>query len=117
MSGNVRAKKIVAIDWDTRTLRLVHAFIGKRGPKIDRVLSVAIPKEVDLSNPQQMGLHIRRALEQEGISTKHAIVDIPRDQAILNTLTLPTGAPGDLPGMVEIEWPQPSKILTLRNFE
>lgn len=103
MLGNVRAKKIVAIDWDTRTLRLVHAFIGKRGPKIDRVLSVAIPKEVDLSNPQQMGLHIRRALEQEGISTKHAIVDIPRDQAILNTLTLPTGAPGDLPGMVEIQ--------------
>ena len=103
MSGNVRAKKIVAIDWDTRTLRLVHAFIGKRGPKIDRVLSVAIPKEVDLSNPQQMGLHIRRALEQEGISTKHAIVDIPRDQAILNTLTLPTGAPEDLPGMVEIQ--------------
>ncbi len=103
MLSNPRAKKIVAIDWDTRTLRLVHAFMGKRGPKIDRVLSVAIPKEVDLNNPAQMGLHIRRALEQEGISTRHAIVDIPRDQAILNTLTLPAGAPEDLPGMVEIQ--------------
>ena len=103
MSGNRRAKKILAIDWDGRTLRLVHAFFGKRGPKIDRVLSIPIPKEVDTTSPEQMGLHIRRALEQEGIGTTHVIVDIPRDQAILNTLTLPVGSPEDLPGMVEIQ--------------
>lgn len=103
MSDRKRSKKIVVVDWDTRTLRMVHAFFGKRGPKIDRVLAVAIPKELDSTDPEQMGAHIRRALEQEGITTKNAIVDIPRDQATLNTLRLPAASPEDLPGMVEIQ--------------
>ena len=103
VSGRVRSRKVVAIDWDARTLKIVHAVVGKRGITIDRVFSVAIPREIDPSNPDQMGRHIQRALEQEDIRTKHAIVDIPRDQAILNTLTLPAGVAEDLPGMVAIQ--------------
>lgn len=103
MPGRARPKRVVAIDWDDRTLRVVHALLGKRGVKIDRMLAVAIPSNVDLASPEQTGLHIRRTLAQEGIATKHAIVDIPRDQAILKTLVLPTGQPEELPGMVEIQ--------------
>ncbi len=103
MSDRRRPKKILAFDWDTRTLRVVHALLGKRGVKIDRLLSVAIPKDVEPANPEQMGRHIRRTLEQEEISTRHAIVDIPRDQAFLNTLKLPCQAPDELPGMVKIQ--------------
>lgn len=101
MAGNTR--KILAIDWDPRTLRIVHAQIRKRAIKIDRLLSVAIPEAVDSANPEQMGRHIRQALDQEGINTRHASVDIPRDQAILNTLMLPAAAQEDLPGMVRIQ--------------
>ena len=50
-----------------------------------------------------MGRHLRRTLDQEGIATRHAIVDVPRDQAILKTLTLPVGQPDELPGIVEIQ--------------
>jgi len=96
-------KKILSIDWDTRSLRVVHAYLGKRGVKIDRLLSIAIPSKLDPANPEQMGQYIRRTLDQEGIPTKHAIVDIPRDQAILNTLTLPIAQADELPGMVEIQ--------------
>lgn len=96
-------RKILAIDWDPRTLRIVHAQIRKRTVKIDRLLSVAIPESVDPANPEQMGKHIRQALDQEGISTKHASVDIPRDQTILHTLMLPAAAQEDLPGMVRIQ--------------
>jgi len=98
-----KPRKILAVDWDTKTLRVVHAQVGKRGINIERMLAVAIPGSVDPSDPQQMGVHIRRALEQEGITTKQAIVDIPRDRVILNTLILPVGAPENLPGMVEIQ--------------
>jgi len=84
-------------------LRVVHALMGKRGPKIDRVLAVAIPKGLDSTDPEQMGGHIRRALQQEGITTKTAIVDIPRDQSTLSSLKLPVASPDDLPGMVEIQ--------------
>ena len=98
-----RPKRLVAIDWDPRTLRIVHAQLAKRGLKIERLLSVAIPGEVEPDNPRQMGAHIRRTLDQEGISVKHAIVDVPRDQAILKTLKLPTAQRDGLPGMVEIQ--------------
>jgi len=95
--------KILAMDWDARTLRVVHAFLSKRGVKIDRLLSVGIPGDLDLADPQQLGRHIRRVLDQESIATRHAVVDIPRDQAILKTLTLPSMNPDELPGMVAIQ--------------
>jgi type IV pilus assembly protein PilM len=94
---------VVSVDWDTRSLRVTHALLGKRGVKIDRLLSVAMPPEVDPTDAEQLGRHIRRTLDQEGISTRQAVVDIPRDQAILKTLQLPTTQPDELPGMVEIQ--------------
>lgn len=103
MSDRARSKRILAFDWDGRGLRVVHAFLTKRGVKIDRLLSVAIPGDVDVANPEQMGAHIRRVLNQEGIVTRHAVVDIPRDQAILNTLMLPCRLPEELPAMVEMQ--------------
>jgi Tfp pilus assembly PilM family ATPase len=69
--------------------------------KIDRLLSAAIPADLDLANPEQLGRHIRRVLDQEGIHTKHATIDIPRDQAILKTLSLPSLPPDELAGMVD----------------
>ncbi len=103
MSVNARSKKILAIDWDVRTLRIVHAQLGKRGATVEQVLAVPLGKDVDPGDPEQMGRHIRRALDQEGIRTRHAMVDVPRDQAILNTLNLPVAVPEGLPGMVEIQ--------------
>lgn len=103
MNNRSKAKKIVAIDWDPRTLRVVHVLLGKRGLTIDRLLSVAIPDRLDTESPTQMGMHIRRTLDQEGITTKRAIVDVPRDQVILKTLSLPTAHPEGLPSMVEIQ--------------
>ncbi len=103
MSARRGKRKVLAIDWDTRTLRIAHALVSSRGVKIDRLLNVGIPTEVDPNDAQQFGAHIRRALDQEGITTKHAAVDIPRDQAVLNTLTLPMAVPDELPGMVQIQ--------------
>lgn len=103
MPAKRRPKKILALDWDARTLRVVQAGVGKRGVHVDRVLSAPIPAEVDPADPQKMGEHIRRVLAQEAISVHHAVVDIPRDQAILNTLNLPITAPNELPGIVAIQ--------------
>jgi len=103
VTGRPSPKKIVALDWDTRTLRIVHALLGKRGVKIDRLLSSPIPPDLDPTNPEQLGRHIRRVMDQEGIQTKHATCDIPRDQAILKTLSLPALPPDEMAGMVGIQ--------------
>jgi len=102
-SGRGRPKKILAIDWDARTLRIVHALTGKRGVRIDRILSAGIPSDVDANSPEAMGLHIKRVLEQESIATRVAMVGIPRDQTILKTLSLPDIRPEELAGIVEIQ--------------
>jgi type IV pilus assembly protein PilM len=101
--GGSRTRKILAIDWDAKQLRIVHALLSKRGVKIDRLLSVAIPSDVDPASPESMGAFIRNALNQEDIHTRHAIVDIPRDQAILKTLTLPPADPESMAGVVRIQ--------------
>lgn len=103
MAAKLRHGKIVALDWDARTLRVVNAMVNKRGVKIDRLLAAAIPPELDVADPAQMGAHIRRVLDEERIGTTHAVVDIPRDQAILKTLNLPSTRVEDFPGMVEIQ--------------
>lgn len=103
MAGKTRTGKILSIDWDVRSVRVVHATIGKRGATIDRLLSAEIPADVDVRDPAQMGAHLRRVLDQENIKTRTAVVDIPRDQAILKPLSLPTANIDDLPGMVGIQ--------------
>ncbi len=95
--------KLLMIDWDAHKLRMAHVLFGKRGVKIERLLASNIPHDVDSNIPDQMGGHIRKVLEQEGIATRYASVDIPRDQAILNTLRLPVAARDELPGMVQIQ--------------
>lgn len=103
MAAKTRSGKIVSIDWDVRSVRVVHASVSKRGVSIDRLLSAEIPADVQPSDPVSMGAHIRRVLEQERIKTRTAVVDIPRDQAILKALTLPSANFEDLPGMVGIQ--------------
>lgn len=104
MPDRPRPRKLLAIDWDAQRLRIVDATLGRRrGVKVERIVSVGIPADVDGNDPQQLGEVIRRALDQEGISTRHAVVDIPRNQATLNTLKLPVTAPEGLPGIVEIQ--------------
>ena len=103
MSARKPPNRLIALDWDTRNLRVVLARVGKKGVKIERLLSARIPPEVDPSDPEQMGAHIRSVLHHERVSTKFAIVDIPRDQVVLNTLHLPAAARDELPGMVQIQ--------------
>jgi len=103
VSGRRPPKRVVVVDWDTRNLRVVHARVQPRALKIERVLAARIPPEVDPADPQQMGTHLQRVLQQEGITTRYAIADVPRDQVVLNTLHLPVVAPEELPGMVQIQ--------------
>jgi type IV pilus assembly protein PilM len=101
--GRGRPSEFLAIDWDARTLRVIQAVVSKRGVRIEKILSAPVPLDVEAGDSAQMGAHIRSVLDQERIRTKHAAVDITRDQVVLNTLRLPCSAPDELPGMVQIQ--------------
>lgn len=96
-------RRILSLDWDPRELRIVHAHIRKGKVQVDDVLAVAIPRDVNLGDAEQMGQLLRDALRQEGITTRRVILDIPRDQTVLKTLTLPRVSLSDLAGMIELQ--------------
>ncbi len=98
-------KAHLTIDWDARTLRIVHAFIG-RVTKIDQVLSVPFPSDLQRDDAEAMGGFIKQVLSKANIGTKRALVDIPRDQANFYTLKLPNAPIGELAGMVAFQIPK-----------
>ncbi len=103
MVGLSSARKVVSFDWDWRSLRIVHAQV--RGSHV-RVLSLAtrsLEPGTAYGDAERLGQFIRQVLKEEGISTRRAIVDVPRDQAVLNTLTLPEAKDEDLAGMVQFQ--------------
>ena len=103
MGKDRRHKPIVALEWDARTLRVVHAVWRKKQVKIEKVLAVEIGADVDRQDAQQMGRFIGNVLKEQGITTRRAVIDAPRDQAILSTMKLPAGIPQELPSMVQFQ--------------
>lgn len=101
-----RSGSVVALDWDTRTLRAVSARY-RRGEVFidddDNFLLVKIPHDVDVNDPKQMGGFIRRSLDEKDVRARHAVVGIPREHVILNTLKLPAIPVDELPGVVDIQ--------------
>lgn len=97
-------RQLVSVDWDVRTLRVVHfAVRSKGGVRIKKVLRVGIPENVVAGDPQSLGKLIRDVLDREGIGAGRMVVDAPRDQAVLNTLKLPVVGEDELPAMVEFQ--------------
>ena len=97
-------RQLVSIDLDVRTLRVAFfAVRSKGGARIKKVVSVSIPPDVSVGDPASVGRLLRDVLNREGIGARRMVVDVPRDQAVLNTLTLPAVSEDDLPAMVEFQ--------------
>jgi len=96
-------RSILAVDWDARFVRFVHARLRKGKVDIERLFSVDLPEHVDMSNAEQLGGLIREVLKQQKIRTDRVILDVPRDEVLLTTLKLPMTSPNELPAMVEFQ--------------
>lgn len=106
MLGSLAEQPILSIDWDPRTLRIVHARCSRKAVRIDQVFSVPIPDTVAPGDAASLGAFIREALDQARIRTKRVVVDMPRDQVNFYTLKLPRASVNDLAGMVAFQMPR-----------
>lgn len=95
-------RKFVALEWDARSVRVVHAGLTRRGPQIHKVFSVSRPADT-AEGGEALGRFLRSTLEAQGVSAAHAVASISRDRVILTTLNLPIANADDLPSMVEIQ--------------
>lgn len=96
-------RRVLAIDWDRESIRVIHARTGRKGPTRIRAFLVPIPEVVDVEDPESLGQFISRALRQRRIRTQRAIVAIPREKAVLNMLSLPQVPMEEMPSVVHFQ--------------
>lgn len=82
-------RKVLCLDWDKRSLRMLVAKIGRGDIALEDAHSVRLPANVDTENAESLGEFIKRSLERRNLSHRRVIVDVPRDKVVINRLTLP----------------------------
>lgn len=117
MRINLSANKLLALDWDRKTLRMVLVRARNDGVDLLKAVSVAIPPGVRTDDAASLGAFVREAMGQTRIGAKKAMLAIPRDHVVLNNLNIPPTPPEDLPAIVQFqvvkELPFPAEQATL----
>lgn len=81
--------KVLCLDWDKRSLRIVVARIGKGRIVLEDAHSHRLPEDVDAESPESMGEFIRGMLRRHRLNHRSVVLDVPRERAVINRLTLP----------------------------
>lgn len=94
---------ILCIDWDERSLRILEVLIQRSGPTVKRAVHADIPEGLDVRDPSVMGDFLRRTLGEHRIRTRRAIAVVPRQDTVLNRLSLPMGTMDEMAAMVHLQ--------------
>lgn len=97
------SRKLLCLDWDKRVLRILVTRAVRGGVRIEDAHSHRLPPGVDADEPQTMGPLIAQTLARHRIHLKRVVVDVPRDRAVINRLTLPPTPPHELPSAVRLQ--------------
>lgn len=97
------AKQLLALDWNRRELRLVLVRPRSDGVDLLKATCVPIPDGVQTDDPAAFGGFIRQALKDARIGVSRAVLAVPRDQVVLNTLNLPPTPPEEMPALVRFQ--------------
>lgn len=92
---------LLCLDWDERSLRVLEASVSRGGVKIRSAVRVAMT--VAMTDPAALGELLRKTLAEHRIRARRAVVHVPRQDALLNLLSLPSGTQDELAAMVHIQ--------------
>jgi len=100
MAMKIGSKKLLALDWDAQSLRMT--VVTSRGANVDLHKAVTVPvlPEIELNDAAMFGGFIKESLKRSKLSGKHAIISVPREKVVLNTINLPPAPADELPAMV-----------------
>lgn len=97
------AKQLLTLDWNRRDLRMMVVRPRSDGVDLIKAVAVPIPPEVRVEEPAAFGPFIQEAMREAKIGVKRAILSVPRDQVVLNTLNLPPMPPEEMPAIVQFQ--------------
>lgn len=96
-------RRVLCLDWDRRSLRLIVARVGGGTVKLEDAHQHKLPPNLDADDPAAMGEFIAGTLKRHRMKFRRAVVDVPRDRAVINRLTIPPTPPGELAGAVQFQ--------------
>jgi len=97
------SRRVLCLDWDKRTLRIVVARVGKGRAFLEDAHSHQLPDTVDADAPEAMGQFIRSMLARHRLRHRTVVVDVPRERAVINRLTLPPTPPIEVAAAVRFQ--------------
>ncbi len=83
------SRRVLCLDWDYQSLRLVVARVGKGRMVLEDAHSHRLPKDVDAEDPRALGDFIHSMMRRHKLTHKSVVVDVPRERAVINRLSLP----------------------------
>jgi len=96
-------RKVLCLDWDKRAVRLVVARVGAGDVQLDDAHAHRVPSNVDPEDSQAVGALVAQLLHRHRIKIGRAIVDVPRDKAVINRLSLPPTPLSELAAAVRFQ--------------
>jgi len=107
--------RVLALDFDGRHLRMVLADVSGGRTRIDRLVTVDMPEDLDADDAGAVGAFLGRALRQMHLSGVPILMNVPRAKSVFKPLALPpVEDDGELASMVRF---QAQKELTFRPEE
>lgn len=96
-------RKVLCLDWDKRSLRIVLARVGGGRAVLEDAHSHRMPNTVESDDPEQMGDFIRQMLRRHRMHQKRVVVDVPREKAVINRLAMPPTPPEEVANAVRFQ--------------
>ena len=96
-----KSKRFAAVDFDSLELRVALAESTQGGTRINNLISVPIPEDLDVTDSQALGRFLGETLRSVSFGGAGIVMSVPRSQTVLKPLTLPPNSPTvELPDMV-----------------
>jgi len=97
------SRKVLCLDWDKRSLRIVVARVSRGRTALEDAHSHRLPNTVDADDPEALGAFIRAMLRRHRLHHRSAVVDVPRERAVINRLRLPPTPLAEVPAAVRFQ--------------
>lgn len=95
--------RFLALDWDAQHLHLVSGDTGRKGVRVDRAVSWALPQELRPAVAETLGRQLRDVLKRQGIAPAPVLASVGRERVILKEVRFPTVAAADEPALVRFQ--------------
>ena len=96
-------RNVLCMDWDERSLRILDVGIARGRMRIRKAVNADVPEHVNVHDPASLGVFLKRTLAEHRIRTRRVVVDVPRQDVVLNQLLLPSGSADEMAAMVHVQ--------------